>query len=166
MVTRDATSFNDGRDFQRLLDGTPDPRSIPNIRLALDRLGVARGQRVNGRKLFAEIARKFKLVPTSDRRRQALRWIADEPLHEPRRPSRESLVEINQTKREYPTVVEVTLKEIAEREGIHYVYAHRLSREKGFPDPVRSIGRNLMFDANAVSRFFAKRKRRASHSRQ
>jgi hypothetical protein len=79
MGAKNFTEFDDGRDFQRLPDGTPDPRSIPNLRLALDRLGVGRGQRVNGRKLFAQIASKFGLVPTSERRRQALRWIEDDP---------------------------------------------------------------------------------------
>jgi predicted DNA-binding transcriptional regulator AlpA len=63
-------------------------------------------------------------------------------------------------------VVEVTLKEIAANQGIHYVYVHRLSREKGFPNPVRVIGRNLMFDSDAVARFFANRRRRAPRTRQ
>lgn len=54
---------------------------------------------------------------------------------------------------------EITLKEIAEAEGLHPVYTIKLAREKGFPDPVRMIGRNKMYDPRQVGKFFRGRER-------
>ncbi len=54
---------------------------------------------------------------------------------------------------------EITVREIAAKYGYHHVYIQKLAREKGFPNPVRTIGRNYIFDADAVARFFKQRTR-------
>lgn len=57
---------------------------------------------------------------------------------------------------------EITINEIAEERELHPQYVQKLSREKGFPDPVRRIGVNKMFDSNAVAAFFKDREKRKS----
>lgn len=64
----------DGPEFHRLPDGRPSP-TIPNIRIALDLLGIKRGQRVIGTKLFAQMSDEFGLTLTPDLQRKTLAWL-------------------------------------------------------------------------------------------
>ncbi len=58
------------------------------------------------------------------------------------------------------SINEVTLREIAAAEDLNYQYVAKLAREKGFPDPIKRIGRNQIFDSFAVLAFFSARKKR------
>jgi len=57
---------------------------------------------------------------------------------------------------------EMTLREIATATDLNYFYLQRLSREKHFPDPIRLIGRNKIYDGRHVLAFFERRKRKAA----
>ena len=54
---------------------------------------------------------------------------------------------------------EMTIDEIAERHGLNADYVSILSRMKGFPDPTRRIGRNKMYDAGIIAKFFKDREK-------
>lgn len=61
----------------------------------------------------------------------------------------------------HSNINEMTLREIATATDLNYFYLQRLSREKGFPDPIRRIGCNKIYDGRAILGFFeARRKRR------
>lgn len=55
---------------------------------------------------------------------------------------------------------ELTLKEIAAAKDLNHQYVQKLSREKGFPDPIKRIGLNKIYDGRDVLAFFAARKKR------
>lgn len=58
------------------------------------------------------------------------------------------------------SINEMTLKEIATAEDLNYQYVQKLSREKQFPDPIKMIGCNKIFDGHAVLAFFEARRKR------
>lgn len=53
----------------------------------------------------------------------------------------------------------VTLREIAEAEDLHPVYVRVLARMKDFPEPIRKIGANKIFDWRQVNRYFRNREK-------
>jgi len=53
----------------------------------------------------------------------------------------------------------VTIREIAEVEDLHPVYVRVLTRTKDFPDPIRKIGANKIFDWRQVNRYFRNREK-------
>lgn len=55
---------------------------------------------------------------------------------------------------------ELTLKEIAAAEDLNYQYVQKLSREKSFPDPIKRIGVNKIYDGRDVLAFFSARRRK------
>jgi hypothetical protein len=55
---------------------------------------------------------------------------------------------------------EMTLREIATATDLNYFYIQRLSREKNFPDPVKRIGVNKIYDGRRVLAFFDARRRK------
>ncbi|MBV5271680.1 MAG: hypothetical protein JZU55_19465, partial [Afipia sp.] len=63
MLNRKSIVADDGRDFDSRPDGTPRNDSLYNVKVALQQLGIERGQRVNGRSLFTKIARRFGFLP-------------------------------------------------------------------------------------------------------
>lgn len=56
--------------------GAPRADSSHNVRVALQRLGIARGKRVNAQAVFRRIARRFGFLPMEHVRREAMRWLA------------------------------------------------------------------------------------------
>lgn len=58
------------------------------------------------------------------------------------------------------SINDMTLKEIATAEDLNYQYVQKLSREKGFPDPVKRIGCNKIYDGRAILTFFEARRKR------
>jgi hypothetical protein len=58
------------------------------------------------------------------------------------------------------SINEITLREIAVAEDLNYQYVQKLSREKGFPDPIKRIGVNKIYDGRTVLAFFTARKKR------
>ena len=56
---------------------------------------------------------------------------------------------------------EITISEIAKCEGMNPNSVRRLAREKGFPDPVRTIGSNKIFDWRTVDRYFRERAKKS-----
>lgn len=88
MLNRKSIVADDGRDFDCLPDGTPRHDSLYNVKVAWQRLGIARGQRVDAQSTFRKIARRFGFLPLPHIRRDALRWLRDVPMEERKKAKR------------------------------------------------------------------------------
>ena len=65
------------------------------------------------------------------------------------------------------TANEITVREIADAEELHYVHVLRVLRERGAPLPVRQIGKSKLYNVREVARFFlARRERNADQPRR
>lgn len=57
------------------------------------------------------------------------------------------------------SINEITIREIAIAEDLNFQYVQKLSREKAFPDPIKRIGVNKIYDGRQVLAFFSARKK-------